>query len=95
MGLTNFIDERPTKNEVTVANNYLTEKELKNLNYLVSGYFDLAERNAMNHKPMYMKDYVEHLNNTLISQGDKVLEDAGNISHEQAVEKAIEEYRKY
>ena len=95
MGLTNFIGEQPNKNEVTIAKNYLTEDELKNLNLLVSGYFDLAERNALNHDPMYMKDYIEHLNKTLESQGDKVLNNAGTISHEQAITKALDEYKKY
>lgn len=95
MGLTNFKGDFPTKNDITIAKNYLTEKELKRLNLLVSGYFDLAEYNAMNHEPMYMKDYVEHLNRTLKSQGDKVLEDSGSISHENAVKKALKEYHRY
>ena len=95
MGLTNFDGEFPTKKDVTIAKNYLTEDELKNLNLLVSGYFDLAERNALNHEPMYMKDYVDHLNKTLESQGDKVLENAGSISHQQAITKALKEYDKY
>ena len=95
MGLTNFSGDAPTKNDITVAKNYLTEEELKNLNLLVSGYFDLAERNAINHKHMYMKDYLSHLNLTLQSQGDKVLEGSGKISHTLATTKALQEYKKY
>ena len=95
MGLTNFSSDFPTKNDITIAKNYLTEDELKNLNLLVSGYFDLAERNAINHKHMYMKDYLNHLNETLKSQGDKVLEGSGKISHKQATAKALQEYSKY
>ena len=95
MGLTNFPGDFPTKNDITIAKNYLTEDELNNLNLLVSGYFDLAERNAINHKHMYMKDYLDHLNETLKSQGDKVLEGSGKISHKQATTKALQEYSKY
>ena len=95
MGLTNFLGDFPTKNDITIAKNYLTEDELKNLNLLVSGYFDLAERNAINHKHMYMKDYLNHLNETLKSQGDRVLEGSGKISHKQATAKALQEYSKY
>ena len=95
MGLTNFPGDFPTKNDITIAKNYLTEDELKNLNLLVSGYFDLAERNAINHKHMYMKDYLNHLNETLKSQGDRVLEGSGKISHKQATTKALQEYSKY
>lgn len=95
MGLTNFPGDFPTKNDITIAKNYLTEDELKNLNLLVSGYFDLAERNAINHKHMYMKDYINHLNETLKSQGDTVLEGSGKISHKQATAKALQEFSKY
>jgi len=65
------------------------------LNNLVSGYFDFAEIQAIKHKPMYMKDYVRQLDNILTSTGENVLQNAGLISHEQAVEKALAEYRKY
>ena len=61
----------------------------------VSGYFDFAEIQAMRHNPMYMADYVEHLDNVLKTTGEKVLQGAGTISHAQAIEKATEEYRKY
>ncbi len=95
MGLTTFSGELPTLKDVTVAKNYLSEDELKILNNLVSGYFDFAEVQAMRHNPMYMSDYVEHLDRILSSTGEKLLTDAGKISHKQAVEKATAEYRKY
>ncbi len=60
-----------------------------------SGYFDFAEIQAMRHNPMYMSDYVEHLNNVLKTTGEKLLQGAGTISHAQAIEKATAEYRKY
>lgn len=95
MGLTTFSGEMPTAQDITIAKNYLTESELKILNNLVSGYFDFAEVQAMKHNPMYMSDYVEHLDRILSSLGEKVLEGAGTISHETAIEKAKTEYKKY
>ena len=95
MGLTTFAGDFPTKNEVTVAKNYLSEDELKVLNNLVSGYFDFAEIQAMRHKPMYMNDYITHLDNILTSTGEKLLTDAGSVTHKQAEKKAITEYRKF
>ena len=95
MGLTTFAGELPTLKDVTIAKNYLSEDELKILNNLVSGYFDFAEVQAMRHNPMYMSDYVEHLDRILTSTGEKLLTDAGKVSHKQALEKATEEYRKY
>lgn len=95
MGLTTFSGDFPTKKDISVAKNYLTEDELKILNRLVSGYFEIAEMQAMKHKPMYMSDYVETLDNIFKSTGEDVLKDAGKISHKQAMEKALFEYRKY
>ncbi len=95
MGLTNFTGDFPTKKDISIAKNYLTEDELKILNRLVSGYFEIAEMQAMKHKPMYMSDYVETLDNILKSTGEDVLKDAGKISHKQAMEKALSEYRRY
>ena len=95
MGLTTFSGDFPTKKDISIAKNYLTEDELKILNRLVSGYFEIAEMQAMKHKPMYMSDYVETLDNILKSTGEDVLKDAGKISHKQAMEKALFEYRKY
>lgn len=95
MGLTNFEGELPSINDVKIAKNYLSESELKILNNLVSGYFDIAEINAIEHRPMYMSDYVAQLDSVLSYGNRKLLEGAGKISHEQAMEKAKEEYRKY
>jgi len=95
MGLTTFAGELPVKSEIGVAKNYLDEKELKVLNNLVSGYFDFAEIQAMNHTPMYMSDYIEHLDKILSATGSKLLQGSGSISHKQALEKAEREYRTY
>ncbi len=95
MGLRNFLGDFPTLKDIGIAKNYLNEEELKILNNIVSGYFDFAEIQAMRHHPMYMSDYVEHLDNVLKTTGEKLLQGAGTISHAQAMEKATEEYRKY
>ena len=95
MGLTSFSGELPALKDIGVAKNYLKEDELKILNNLVSGYFDLAEINAIEHKPMYMADYVEQLDSILSSGNRKLLVGSGKVSHDQAVKKAKEEYRKY
>ena len=95
MGLTTFSGAFPTKKDISIAKNYLTEDELKILNRLVSGYFEIAEMQAIKHKPMYMSDYVETLDNILKSTGEDVLKDAGKISQKQAMEKALFEYKKY
>jgi len=95
MGLTTFAGEQPARTDITVAKNYLSEEELKVLNNLVSGYFDFAEIQAIRHKPMYMSDYIKQLDTILTSTGEKLLSGAGRISHKQAEEKAIAEYRKY
>jgi hypothetical protein len=95
MGLTTFSGDFPTKKDVVIAKNYLSEKELKVLNNLVSAYFDLAEINAIEHKTMYMSDYVEQLDKILSSTGKDILENAGSVSHKQAVEKAEAEYQKF
>ena len=95
MGLTTFDGDFPTKKDIKVAKNYLSETELKVLNNLVSAYFDLAEINAMEHKTMYMADYVEQLDKILSGTGKDVLEGAGSVSHKQALEKAEKEYKKY
>ena len=95
MGLTSFSGELPALKEIGIAKNYLEENELKVLNNLVSGYFDLAEINAIEHKPMYMDDYVKQLDSVLSSGNRKLLTGAGSVSHKQALEKAKSEYRKY
>ena len=95
MGLTTFSGNQPTKKDISIAKNYLNESELKILNNLVSGYFDFAEIQAMKRRPMYMQDYINQLDSILSSTGEKTLHSAGSISHEQAVDKALNEYRKY
>ncbi|MCI8324900.1 MAG: virulence RhuM family protein [Lachnospiraceae bacterium] len=95
MGLTNFSGDFPTAKDIGIAKNYLSEKELKILNGIVSGYFDFAEVQAMRHNPMYMNDYVEHLDNILKTTGERLLTDAGKVRHAQAMEKVKREYQKY
>ena len=95
MGLTSFAGDFPSFKDIGIAKNYLKEKELMILKNLVSGYFDLAEINAMEHKPMYMKDYINLLDRLLTTGDRQILYDAGSISNEKALEKAMSEYRKY
>ena len=83
------------KAEAMIAKNYLEEKELKVLNNLVSAYFDLAELNAIEEREMRMADFVRELDNILRTTGRNVLDNAGQISYEQAKKKAIAEYKKY
>ena len=95
MGLTSFKGELPCINDIKIAKNYLTAEELKILNNIVSGYFDFAETQALRHRPMYMEDYVRQLDNILSANGDELLEGAGSVSHEEAMDKALIEYRKF
>ena len=95
MGLTTFKGDIPVLQDVVIAKNYLSEEELKVLNNLVSGYFDFAEIQAIKHNPMYMEDYIKQLDMILSSTGEKVLVGAGSVSHNQAIEKAKSEYKKY
>ena len=95
MGLTTFSGDFPSAKDIGIAKNYLTEEELRVLNQMVSGYFDFAEVQAIRHRPMYMSDYVEQLDNILRATGEEVLTHAGKISHAQAMEKAKAEYKRY
>ena len=95
MGLTTFSGELPVLKDISIAKNYLNENELKILNNLVSGYFDLAEISAIEQRPMYMSDYIQQLDAVLTSGNRPLLAGAGSISHAQAIEKATTEYRKY
>ena len=95
MGLRIFSGDLPVLRDVGVAKNYLDEQELRVLNNLVSGYFDIAEIAAIEHRPMYMRDYIAQLDAVLSSGGRKLLDGAGKVSHQQAMEKAQTEYRKY
>ena len=95
MGLTSFAGDFPTKKDVTIAKNYLSENELKILNNLVSAYFDLAEINAIEHKKMYMRDYIKQLDTMIAGTGKPLLDNSGRINHQQAIAKAESEYKKF
>lgn len=94
-GLTHFKGSQPNQAEAMIAKNFLELSELKILNNLVSAYFDLAEINAIEQKPMKMADYIRELDGILKSTGRKLLSDAGKVSHQKATEKATLEYRNY
>lgn len=95
LGLTSFKGSKPTLQETEVAKNYLTEEELNLLNRMVTAYLELAELQALNRKPMYMKDWIERLDDFMRMTGNEILSHAGKISHQQALNKAKEEYDKY
>ena len=95
MGLKTFKGDIPVLQDIVIAKNYLNEEELKVLNNLVSGYFDFAEIQAIRHNPMYMEDYIKQLDMILSSTGEKLLIGAGSVTHNEAIEKAKSEYRKY
>ena len=95
MGLTVFKGSRPVKSEVTVAKNYMTEKEIFALRRMVNAFFDMAELKAETHEPMYMRDWLETLDKFSRDFGLGILEDAGSVSHKEATERAYIEYEKY
>jgi len=95
MGLTTFSGEIPVKKDISIAKNYLNMEELQRLNRLVSAFFDLAELKAMEHKAMKMQNWIEELDKFTKSYGKGTLQDAGKISHKQAITKAEKEYKKY
>jgi hypothetical protein len=95
LGLTSFKGIKPAKHETEIAKNYLNEDELNVLNRMVTAYLELAELQALNRKPMYMKDWIERLDDFLKMIGKEILKNAGTISHEQALQKANEEYLKF
>jgi hypothetical protein len=94
-GLTNFKGSQPTKLEMEIAKNYLNEDELNILNRMVTAYLEVAEIQAMNRTPMYMKNWIERLDGFLKMTGKNILKHAGTIRHETAIEKAHSEYEKY
>lgn len=95
MGLTTFKGNKPNKQEVQVAKNYLDENELNILNRIVTAYLEFAELQALNRKPMYMKDWIVKLDDFLQMTDNEVLKNKGTKSHMQAITKAKEEYEKY
>jgi hypothetical protein len=95
MGLTHIKGKMPTKQEVEIAKNYLSEEELNVLNRMVTAYLEVAELQALNRMPMYMHNWLERLDNFLNMTGNDILQHSGSISHEMAIEKAHQEYETY
>lgn len=95
LGLTNFKGDKPTKQETEIAKNYLNKEELDILNRMVTAYLEIAELQALNRKPMYMKDWIARLDDFLKMTNNDILTHAGSISHQQAIEKANKEYQLY
>ena len=95
VGMTNFKGSYITKDDVQIAKNYLTEKELTYLNLLVSQYLDFAEMQALEQNPMRMAEWIEKLDELMKLSGRELLVGNGSITHEQAKQKAIAEFEKY
>ena len=95
MGLTNFPGEQIRKQDVVIAKNYLDEKELDQLNRIVAQYLEFAELQAMQRKPMHMKDWIEKLHSFLTLNDREILKHLGKISHDEAEEFALKEFEKY
>ena len=95
MGLTTFEGDRPHLKDAVIAKNYLDEKELRAMGQIVSGYLDFAERQAERQQVMTMKDWATHLDNILTMSGEKLLQGAGTVTHQQAIDHATSEYKKY
>lgn len=95
MGLTSWSGKEIKKTDVEVAKNYLSESELDALNKIVTAYLDIAEVRALDHEPMYMKDWLETIDDYLKMTRREILSTAGRISHSQALDKAHDEYKKY
>ena len=95
MGLTNFKGKQPTLQETEIAKNYLNEQELNILNRMVTAYLEIAELQALNQIPMYMKDWAERLNDFLKMTGREILQHNGTISHQQAIDKAKVSFEKH
>ena len=95
MGLLTFKGTQPTLAEARTAKNYLDDKELRSMGQLVSGYLDFAERQAEKEQPMTMNDWANYLDRILTISGEQLLQDAGKVSHSEAMEHATNEYRKY
>lgn len=95
MGLTSWQGEQIHRTDVEVAKNYLSQKELDALNKIVSAYLDIAEVRALNHEPMYMKDWLETIDDYLKMTRREILTTSGHVSNQQALQKAHAEYEKY
>ena len=93
--MTNFRGDYITQDDVKIAKNYLSERELQILNLLVSQYLDFAELQAIEQKQTTMKQWIEQLD-TILSVGNRpLLDNAGSISHREAIEKATKEFEEY
>lgn len=95
MGLTSWTGALPKRTDAEIAKNYLSSDELDTLNRIVSLYLDFAELQAKSHKPMYMKDWIQKLDDFLKLSGKELLSHAGKISAELAKQKADTEYDKF
>ena len=95
VGMTNFKGDYVTKDDIKIAKNYLTEKELQRLNLLVSQFLDFAEFQALEERPMRMADWIAALDNQIIALQRKLLEGKGSVSHQEAIEKAEREFNIY
>lgn len=95
LGLTSWQGETIRRSDVEVAKNYLSESELDALNKIVTAYLDIAEVHALNHEPMYMKDWLETIDDYLKMTRRDILTTTGHISHKQAIDKAHSEYDKF
>ena len=95
MGLTSWQGKSIKRTDVEVAKNYLNKDELDALNKIVTAYLDIAEVHALNHEPMYMKDWLETIDDYLKMTRRDILKTKGSVTHKQALEKAHVEYEKY
>lgn len=95
LGLTSFKGINPTRVETVIAKNYLSEKELNLLNRMVTAYLEIAELQALKQMPMYMKDWINRLDDFLKMTGNDILAHAGKVSNKQALDRASVEYEKY
>ncbi|MCD8218560.1 MAG: virulence RhuM family protein [Clostridiales bacterium] len=95
MGLTSWSGKQIGRADTEIAKNYLTQSELDALNKIVSAYLDIAEVRALEHEPMYMKDWLETIDDYLKMTRRDILTTKGRVTHQQAIQKAHEEYAKY
>ena len=95
LGLTSVKGNKLTKKDIEIAKNYLDEQEITMLNRMVTAYLEIAEIQALNQTPMYMKDWIARLDDFLKMTGKDILQHAGSISHQQAMDKAHQEYEKF
>ncbi|MDD3435923.1 MAG: virulence RhuM family protein [Candidatus Gastranaerophilales bacterium] len=95
MGMTTFNGTTPTQADIKIAKNYLNEDELKILNRIVSAYLEFAELQALQKHPMYMKDWIEKLDDFIKMTKNDILKNAGKVSQLEAENKALKEFNKY